>query len=83
MLPPTIIDAPTSEITPPKPAITAASIGSRASRSSTQTICAREAPSPSICRRNARGTCCTAASVRPVTIGAAITDWASTIAAGV
>ena len=31
ILPPTIIDAPTFEITPPNPAITAASSGSRAS----------------------------------------------------
>ena len=63
--------------------MTAASIGSRASHSTTPTICGREAPSPSICSRNFSGTFCTAASVMPMTMGAAITAWASTIAAGV
>ena len=77
------MEAPTSEITPPKPAITAASIGSRASLSNTHSICACEAPSPSICSRNASGTCCTAARESPVTIGAAITNWPATIADGV
>src|SRR5712691_9341250 len=62
ILPPTMSEAPTSEITPPKPAITAASIGSRASRSRVQTICA---------------------SVTPITMGAAITNCASTMAVGV
>jgi hypothetical protein len=83
MLPPSIMEAPTSEITPPKPAITAASIGRRASLSSTQSIWAREAPRPSICSRKVSGTCCTAARVSPVTMGAAITNWPVTIADGV
>ena len=47
MLPPTIIEAPTSETTPPNPAITAASRGSRASLARSQYVCTREAPSPS------------------------------------
>ena len=54
MLPPTIMDAPISEMMPPKPAMTAASMGSRASRSTTHTICTREAPSARSCRRNRR-----------------------------
>ena len=83
MLPPTIIDAPISEITPPKPAMTAASTGNRASFSTHHTICGREAPRPRSWSRNAGGTFCTAASVMPVTIGAAITACASTIAVGV
>ena len=58
-------------------------MGSRASRSTTPTICVREAPSPRSWSRNFSGTFCTAASVMPMTIGAAITAWASTMAAGV
>ncbi len=46
MLPPTIIAAPTSEMTLPKPAMSAASSGSRASRQSHQTVCQRDAPRP-------------------------------------
>src|SRR5437899_2252053 len=38
MLPPTISEAPISEMTAPKPAMIAASIGKRASRSTTHTI---------------------------------------------
>ena len=83
MLPPTIMEAPISEMIPPNPAMTAASIGSRASRSTIHTICSREAPSASSCRRKSRGTCPTAASVMPVTIGEAMTACAMTIAAGV
>src|SRR5438093_1019844 len=45
MLPPTIIDAPISEMTPPKPAITAASIGRRSSRTSSHRSCPRDATS--------------------------------------
>src|SRR5581483_12038924 len=83
ILPPTIMEAPISEITPPKPAITATSMGSRASRRTTATICVREAPRASICNRNFSGTFWTAASVMPITIGVAMTAWASTMAPGV
>ena len=58
-------------------------MGNRASRSTTRTICRREAPSPNNWSRNFSGTFCTAARVMPITIGAAITAWASTSAAGV
>src|SRR2546422_259923 len=83
MLPPTIMEAPISEMTPPKPAMTAASMGRRASCSTIHTIWAREAPSARSWSRNSRGTCWTAASVIPVTMGEAITAWAITMAAGV
>ena len=83
MFPPTMIEAPTSEITPPKPAITAASSGRRASRSSSRTICGRVAPSARICRRSFGGSCWIAARLMPVTIGVAITDCAMIIAVGV
>src|SRR5204863_80321 len=69
MLPPTIIDAPISEITPPKPAITAASIGRRGSFSTHHTICRRDAPRPTGWGRNPEGTFRTAATVIPVTTG--------------
>ena len=49
IFPPTIIEAPTSEITEPKPAMSAARSGSRASRQRRQIIWGREAPSPSSC----------------------------------
>ncbi len=49
MFPPTIMDAPTSEITEPNPAMSAANSGRRASRHSNQIICPREAPRPSSC----------------------------------
>ncbi len=58
-------------------------MGSRASLSSVQTIWACEAPRPSIWSRNRSGTCWMAASVSPVTMGAAMMNWASTMAAGV
>jgi hypothetical protein len=82
-LPPTIKDAPTSEITAPKPAMTAASMGKRASFKSVHTIWGREAPRARSCRRNLSGICWTAASVSPMTMGAAITSWAMIIAVGV
>ena len=44
MLPPTIMEAPTSEIIAPKPAMTAASSGSRVSFSSNHSIWVRVAP---------------------------------------
>ena len=44
-LPPTINEAPTSEIAVPKPAMSAANSGSRASCITSQSICQREAPS--------------------------------------
>ena len=83
MLPPTIKDAPTSEMTAPNPAMSAARSASRASRTSTHRSWPREAPSACIWRRNRSGICWTAASVRPTTSGAAITNWASTMAEGV
>ena len=65
MLPPTIIEAPTSEITLPKPAIRAARSGKRASRHSAITICMREAPRPNSCSRRRGSSCCKADAVRP------------------
>ena len=83
MLPPTMSEAPTSEMTAPKPAMTAASMGSRASLISVHTSWAREAPRARSCRRKRSGTCWMAASVRPVTMGAAMTSWARIMAVGV
>ncbi len=83
MLPPTISDAPTSEIAAPNPAIAAARSGSRASRTSSHRYCSRYAPSARICRRSPGSICCIAATVRPVTTGRAMMTWAMTMAAGV
>ncbi len=55
MLPPTMMEAPTSEITPPNPAMTAASRGSRASLIRSQTICMRVAPRARIWSLSLRG----------------------------
>ena len=83
MLPPTMIDAPISEITPPKPAITPAMSGSRASFMRIQTICGRVAPSARIWSFRAGGRLCIAPMVTPITIGVAMIACAATIAAGV
>ncbi len=83
MLPPTIIAAPTSEITLPKPAMSAASSGSRASRHSHQTVCQRDAPRPSSCSRRRGSSCPSAATVRPRMTGVAMITSAITIADGV
>jgi len=83
MLPPTMIEAPTSEITPPKPAMTAARSGSRASLSSSHTICGREAPRARICRRSPGGRCCRAARLMPAMMGEAMMAWARIMAEGV
>ena len=83
ILPPTMIDAPTSEMTPPKPAITAARSGRRASRTSIRTIWVRVAPSASTCSLRLAGRFWIEAMVIPATIGVAITVWASTMADGV
>ena len=82
MLPPTIIEAPTSEITPPNPAIAAARIDNLASRARIHSICHREAPSARICSRTLGFSCWTAASVSPVTMGNAISVWAMIMASG-
>ena len=50
ILPPTIITAPTSEITLPNPAMTAARIESFTSLRQTQSACHCPAPRVSICR---------------------------------
>ena len=57
MFPPTMMEAPTSEITPPKPAMTAARRGSLASFTRIQTIWMRVAPRARICRRSFAGRC--------------------------
>ena len=83
MFPPTMMEAPTSEMTPPKPAMTAASSGSLASRMRIRTICRRVAPRARICRRSFLGSCCMAASEIPITMGVAMTAWARIMAVGV
>jgi hypothetical protein len=83
MLPPTISEAPTSEMTAPKAAIRAARSASRACRTSTQRSWTREAPRACIWRRKRSGICWTAASVRPITSGTARRNWARTMAVGV
>ena len=70
-------------MTAPNPAMTAARSGSRASRISSHSICHRVAPRARICRRSLGLRDPMAASVIPVTIGAAITVWAITMAVGV
>ena len=67
------MDAPTSEITEPNPAMSAASSGKRASRHRCQTICLRDAPRPSSCCLRRGSSASNAAAVRPVTTGAAMT----------
>ena len=70
-------------MTPPKPAMTAASSGSLASLMRSQTICSRVAPRARIWSRSFLGSCCMAARVMPVTMGVAMTAWAMIMAAGV
>src|ERR1041384_2239817 len=83
MLPPTIIDAPTSEMMPPKPAMTAARSGSRASLHKSHSVCARDAPIPASWRPRFGFSVWKLVSVRPATIGKAITTCAMMIAVGV
>ena len=82
MLPPTIIDAPTSEITPPKPAMTAASSGNFASLHNSHNSCAFDAPIPSNCSASFGSRAWKLAIVKPATMGNAMTTWAITIAVG-
>src|SRR5690606_2654647 len=82
-LPPTMIEAPTSDTTAPKPAITATSSGRRASRAISQTYCASFAPIARTCSRRAGGSAMTAAAVMATMIGVAMRACAITIAAGV
>ena len=83
MFPPTMIDAPTSEMTPPNPAITAARSGRRASLTRIQIIWMRVAPRARIWSRRFAGRCWIDARVIPVTIGVAMIAWARMIAVGV
>ena len=83
MFPPTSITAPTSEMMPPKAATMAAVTPTRASSSTVQAICQRDAPSANTCWCIARSTPATALIVRPATSGNAMTACAAIIAAGV
>ena len=83
MLPPTSITAPTSEIMPPKPAITATMTPMRASVITVQAVCQVVAPSDCTCWRSCGSTPITAAMVKPATRGKAMMVWAMIIAPGV
>src|SRR5450759_508150 len=83
MAPPTMVTAPTSAMTRPKPAIIAAMRPGRASRIFTRTACMRVAPRLRAARPSLGSTTCNDAWVKPVTIGAARITCTSTIAAGV
>ena len=83
MFPPTMIEAPTSEMTPPNPAITPARRGSLASLTRIQTIWIRVAPKARTCRRRFLGKAWIAAKVIPMTIGVAMTACAKIMAVGV
>ena len=76
-------DAPTSDTAAPNPAMTAANRGILASCNTNQSIWKREAPSAYSCGRSPAGSDPRAATVKPVTSGAAINVCAITIAAGV
>src|SRR5690606_34125016 len=69
MLPPTIMAAPTSARTRPRPATTAAMMASRTSRNSTRPACQGDAPSPLSCSRRRGSICWNAAAVSPMMMG--------------
>ena len=83
MLPPTSITAPTSEMIPPKPAITAATTPTRASASTARVVCQPVAPRLRTCWRSWGSTPSTEAIVKPATNGNAMIVCATTIAPGV
>src|SRR4030042_1523254 len=71
MLPPTIITAPTSAMTRPKPAMRAAIMAKRASRTTTRVAWSGLAPSPRAASRTRGLTSETAATLKAATMGAA------------
>ena len=83
MFPPTINAAPTSEMTAPKPAMIAASSGSRASAATASSDRQRPAPIACIWIRKSGSTLCSPAADKPATSGSAIAVCAITIAVGV
>ena len=79
-LPPTIIEAPTSETIAPKAAMIATSSPSLASRASSHSVRSRPAPSTTSRSGSRGGSDWNDAVVNPTTMGVAIRNWASTIA---
>jgi hypothetical protein len=79
-LPPTVMEAPTSETTAPKPAMMAARRPRWASRARSQRVRRRPAPRRARSSGNSRGSAWTAAAVNPMTSGVAMRNWAMTIA---
>ena len=70
------MDAPTSEITPPKPAMTAANNGNLASLHKSHNSCGFDAPIPSNCSASFGSSAWKLAIVKPATMGNAMITWA-------
>ena len=83
IFPPTIIAAPTSAMTLPKPAMIAARMASLTSFIKIQYNWRRVAPKAFTCRINLLLICWKAVLVKPMTIGSDTKIWAMMIAAGV
>ena len=83
MFPPTMSAAPTSEMTAPKPAMPAASSGSRASIATAHSERTRPAPERLHLQPELRVDVLQRRGESPATSGSAIAVWAMTIAVGV